>query len=181
MYNSTFVLEVYCSHLNTLYYIQTQVDPHASNNSTKSKHTRHKNILTVAVRLCYNEITKLNGLASILNDHILLSPHRLCWIDFSHNQISEISDDLLTIKSLSILYFHCNNIKSKKQILKLQNLPQLTKLTMFGNPAEQKDGYRTWMIASFPNVRSLDFIRVTPDDKLVANTDINLAKNKIKR
>ena len=52
---------------------------------------------------------------------------------------------------------------------------------MFGNPAEQKDGYRAWMIASFPKLRSLDFIRITPDDIMLANMEINLAKNKVKK
>ena len=52
---------------------------------------------------------------------------------------------------------------------------------MFGNPVEQKDNYRQWMIATFPKLHDLDFIGVTPDDTTLANFDINLAKNKVKK
>lgn len=128
----------------------------------------NKQFLTVAVRLCYNEITSITSLSSVLNEFILLAPHRLCWIDLSHNQISELSPSLFEIKTISILYLHCNNIKTKKEALKLKQFASLTKLTLFGNGIEQIDGYRAWMIKKFQNLKSLDFIRITQTDKQAA-------------
>ena len=158
-------------------------DNNVNNENSNKTIVKQKSILrTVAVRLCYNDISKLNGINKIF-DKILLNPFKICWIDFSNNNISKISDDLIQCKNLQILYLHQNNIKSRKQILKLKQLPNLMKLTTFGNPIEQSNYYRVFMLINFNNLQTLDFIRITPkdqDDVLIyqeTHAHANQAKN----
>jgi Leucine-rich repeat (LRR) protein len=41
---------------------------------------------------------------------------------------------------------HGNQISSIEEVRKLQNLPLLTTLSLYGNPIEQIKGYRMWVL-----------------------------------
>ena len=134
----------------------------STKNHNKIKNNKH-NFETNSIRLCYNNISSLNGLINIF-DIILKQPYNLIWIDLSHNNLKIINDELLQIKSLKILYLHHNKIKSKNEVSKLKSLPNLKKLTLYGNPIETKK-YRSYIIALFPDILCLDFNRITNNDK----------------
>ncbi|ETO23334.1 hypothetical protein RFI_13847 [Reticulomyxa filosa] len=115
----------------------------------------NKKTLTVALRLCNNEIKSFEGLSKRKEVENVCG---LC-IDLVSKQ------ELLQLKTLKILYLHANQISSKKQVERLKQLPDLIKLTLFQNPIEQTDDYRIFTIATFPNLLALDFVRITPQDK----------------
>lgn len=49
---------------------------------------------------------------------------------------------LLSLTELSVLYLHSNRIESVHEVRELGSLKKLVKLTMHGNPIEEKKGYR---------------------------------------
>lgn len=47
---------------------------------------------------------------------------------------------------LKTLYLHGNYILSLEEVRKLNTLPELHTLTLYGNPMEQIDAYRMWVL-----------------------------------
>ncbi|GAB5366620.1 hypothetical protein AAMO2058_001159100 [Amorphochlora amoebiformis] len=84
-----------------------------------------------AVKLCYNQLTTLEGLEEAL-EGILEKPKDLMWLDVSYNNLTTIDNVLSRFPKLSMLYLHGNNIRDLNEIKKLKCLP-LKKLTLHGN------------------------------------------------
>mmetsp|Transcript_32180 Transcript_32180/g.96088 ORF Transcript_32180/g.96088 Transcript_32180/m.96088 type:complete len:123 (-) Transcript_32180:82-450(-) len=64
-----------------------------------------------------------------------------------------------------VLYLHGNQVWHLSEVLKLQQLPQLRKLTLHGNHIAEQKNYKLWVLAHLPNLRSLDFSTVTNLDR----------------
>lgn len=125
--------------------------------------------ITTALRLTNNALTNLDGLgeeAAIAVGDI----EPISWIDISHNQLESIGAALTPFPNLKVLYLHGNKMTKLRPLLEdiSRSCPNLLKLTLFGNPVEEKKAYR-WIVAhAFPRLQSLDFIRVTPRDRDLA-------------
>lgn len=102
-----------------------------------------------------NNIKKLDGLDAI-GDHL-----EQLWI--SYNSISTLNG-LEKCKKLKVLYIGNNKIGDPKEITKLQSLPELEELVMYGNPCHTKiieDGDLQWplhVLKILPNLKKLDGI-----------------------
>lgn len=83
------------------------------------------------------------------------------WLDVSFNSIEIISNDLLQLKNLKILYLHGNQIKFFIEVTKLKSLKLLKTLTLHGNPIEENPIYRSTVIKTLPNLINFDFSVVT--------------------
>ena len=58
---------------------------------------------------------------------------------------------------LQVLNLQANRISDLKQVKKLGELPKLKKLSLFGNPIEEKKHYRSYVITVCPLVGQLGF------------------------
>jgi Leucine-rich repeat (LRR) protein len=98
---------------------------------------------------------------------VMEQPEHLTWLDLSFNKLTTISTELAEFSSLKIMYLHGNMLKELGKVLQtLRSLPQLYSLTLHGNPLEEHKKYRTKILNSLPQLRSLDFTNVTVSDKL---------------
>ncbi len=67
---------------------------------------------------------------------VMWNHQNLQWLDLSYNYLTEIEDEILEFKQLKVLYLHGNYIKCLEDTRKLQLLPNLANLTLYGNPIE---------------------------------------------
>lgn len=73
--------------------------------------------------------------------------NKLMWIDLSYNYLEKIEDEIVTnFPNLRTLYLHGNYILNLEEVKKLNTLPELHTLTLYGNPIEQIAGYRMWVL-----------------------------------
>ena len=57
----------------------------------------------------------------------------------------------------------------------------LNSLTLHGNPIENSPNYRASIICMFPNLKSLDFAKVTDDEKDAARLHIIVNNSNVKK
>uniref|UniRef100_A0A7S3CV39 Leucine-rich repeat-containing protein 51 n=1 Tax=Palpitomonas bilix TaxID=652834 RepID=A0A7S3CV39_9EUKA len=77
-----------------------------------------------SVRINNNSLTTVATLPFVLNS-ILFKPDLVGWIDLSFNQLTTIEEAVLSMKNLSVLYLHANNMKKLNEVDKLKKLPKL--------------------------------------------------------
>lgn len=100
-----------------------------------------------------NNIKKFEHLDAI-GDHL-----EQLWA--SYNSISSLSG-LEKCSKLKVLYVGNNKINDLKEVQRLQNLPALEEIVLYGNPIHQKiieDGDLAWptaIIKALPNLKKLD-------------------------
>lgn len=70
--------------------------------------------------------------------------------------------------TLQVLYLHGNQISQLSEVTKLQKVGKLTKLTLHGNPIQQRLAYRPYILAHMTHLKALDFSPVTQEDKNTA-------------
>jgi len=76
------------------------------------------------------------GLSTVLKD-VMWGSERLQWIDLSYNYLEKIEDELVTnFPCLKTLYLHGCYISNLEEVKKLNQLPELMTLTLYGNPIE---------------------------------------------
>lgn len=116
---------------------------------------------TASMLLNNNQLTGgLEGIRMFV-EKLFYQPDALCWLDLSHNKLTDISEELLTFPNLRTLYMHCNKLASLCAVQTLNQLPGLRSLTMQENPVSTVHGYRISMIYLIPLLVSLDFVVVT--------------------
>ncbi|GLC35693.1 hypothetical protein PLESTB_000484600 [Pleodorina starrii] len=130
-----------------------------------------------SLRLANNHLLSLNGLGRVMR-HVLDDPSQLVWLDVSSNQLSTIEDAVLEFPSLQVLYYHGNNITNLNDVLKLQGLPKLNKLTLHGNPIAEQKNYKNWVVAHLPNLRNVDFGTITKVERDKIETWFKSTKKK---
>ena len=144
--------------------VGTDVDAHLDNLVSEGLKTSKSHCNADSLRVCNNQLTSLSGLDRVAY-HIMDDPTDLMWLDASFNSLSRIDDIISTFPNLKVLYLHGNQITSLNDILKLQSLQHLTKLTLHGNPVSEKANYKLWVLSHLPGVRDFDFSPVTKLDK----------------
>lgn len=121
----------------------------------------HDRYVTASMLLNNNRLTgALDGIRTFV-EKFLYQPDALCWLDLSHNRLTDVSDELLTFPNLRTLYMHHNQLASLCTVQTLNRLPGLRSLTMQENPLSAVDEYRSAIIFLLPRLASLDFVFVT--------------------
>lgn len=106
--------------------------------------------------LTNNELTEFPNLRDNKDIHTLL---------LSRNQISQLNGDYLP-HHLTHLVICNNNIISFEQLNGLQNSPKsLRSLQLRGNSVVHLEGYREYVLRLVPNLRILDYTRVTDQER----------------
>ncbi|XP_044143605.1 leucine-rich repeat-containing protein 51 [Bufo gargarizans] len=131
------------------------------------KRCENGRLTSQALRLNNNTLTDIHGFREIA-EKLLSDPSRLCWIDLSFNDLSNIDPVLTAYRHLSVLNLHGNSISHLSEVDKLAALPDLKSLTLHGNPIETEKGYRSYILSLLPNLKSLDFSAVTKQDRASA-------------
>lgn len=91
---------------------------------------------TRALFLQQNQFRTIVGLSTVLKD-VMWGSERLQWIDLSYNYLEKIEDELVTnFPCLKTLYLHGCYISNLEEVKKLNQLPELMTLTLYGNPIE---------------------------------------------
>ena len=89
--------------------------------------------------------------------------NKIEWIDKDKNFLAPAIAD--AFPSLCSLYLHDTGIQHFKEIKAFQNLTYLRKLTLHGNPIQEKKDYRKRVVQVIPQLKSLDFSAITHQDR----------------
>ncbi|PIK49870.1 hypothetical protein BSL78_13241 [Apostichopus japonicus] len=136
---------------------------------------------STALKLCNNLFEKWKGFDSFIAK-LLHHPEALYWLDLSFNFMYTIDSEILKFPQLKILYLHGNAIQTLSEVDKLSHLSQLQSLTLHGNALDEEKGYRLYVIKKVPNLRALDFSRVTKSEITSAqNFTVSLMLNGTRR
>ncbi|KAH9278000.1 Leucine-rich repeat-containing protein 51 [Echinococcus granulosus] len=123
--------------------------------------------LTTALKLNKNILEDLVDLPRVVSS-LFPSEQWLTWLDLSCNLLHRVPPELLQLTSLKILCLHGNKIATTRELVKLQPLKNLIKLTAHGNPAELETGYFITVLAALPSLLKIDFTAVSTNERLAA-------------
>lgn len=68
-----------------------------------------------------------------------------------------------------MLYFHANNVSKLSEVDKLVSLANLRSLAVYGNPIENSDGYKQYVISKIPQLKTLDFATIIKSERVTAD------------
>lgn len=126
-------------------------------------------IICNVVKLSYNDLNSVIGLSQLRIFFPYFEPNNILWLDISYNSIENFDKEFLSLENLQTIYLHGNLIELYREIEKLQIFKKLTKLTLHANPIELRANYKFNVMKRLPKLKSLDFIRITPNDQLSVN------------
>ena len=117
-----------------------------------------------AVRLSNNLIRNMSIIIAPLQP--ILTFDNIRWLDLSFNQITGVSDAILTaFPNLSTLYLHANKISKLSDVKKLSTLTSLRTLSLYGNPIEEKKHYKKYVIYHVNQLTQFDSSPITAADR----------------
>ncbi|GMF51592.1 unnamed protein product [Phytophthora fragariaefolia] len=143
-----------------------------------SERTTKKRQMPVSLRVNNNKIANLDDMHDALRA-VFDYPGMLQWLDLSGNELDTIPPDVFSAyPELFTLHLHGNLLSKYSDVDALAKwLPRLHSITLHGNPLEEKKHYRNYVVASFPNLKQLNFSSVTPGDRDKAETWARIYKN----
>lgn len=113
-----------------------------------------------SVDLSDNEIRKLECMAVLPRIKMLL---------FNNNQINRVAENLArAFPKLEVLVLTNNKFSTLKELEPLAGLPTIANLSLVDNPVTKQKGYRAFLIAMLPKLRTLDFQKVKPSEREAA-------------
>ncbi|TNN19518.1 Leucine-rich repeat-containing protein isoform 2 [Schistosoma japonicum] len=114
------------------------------------KKSRNGKWISQTFKVNNNHIEDITSLPSLVNE-LFDNVSNLIWLDMSCNNIAHIpnvgcflslfsisAQSLGCLKHLKIIYLHGNLITTFQEVIKLKQLPYLSKLTLHGNPVEKE-------------------------------------------
>ncbi|XP_070554762.1 leucine-rich repeat-containing protein 51-like [Ptychodera flava] len=135
----------------------------------KLKRDEQGRFCTTALKLNNNMIDSWSGFDEVVNK-LISNPDDLNWVDLSFNALSSIDDVILKYPNIKILHLHGNEIEDLSDVDKLAKMPKLKSVSLHGNPIEQEKRYRTYMLTTLPQIRTLDLCTITKADRETAAT-----------
>lgn len=129
--------------------------------------------VTTGLLLGYNCLRDIEGMTDIADKVMHDAVNNLQWLDLQHNYLVNLSEDITRLKSIKVLYLHCNFIFDLKEFVKLKKLENLTTLTVHGNPIVRIPNFRLHLIQLFPKLKKLDTVLVTKEEKSNAYIWVN--------
>jgi Leucine-rich repeat (LRR) protein len=116
-----------------------------------------------------NEIRDIRGLSETLVFVMPKSnPQNLMWLNLSYNFLQKIDAEILNFPQLRSLNLHGNYISDLEEVRKLGELEHLKNLTLNGNPIEEIEGYRMYVLGllflRYESLRKLDSVYITSSE-----------------
>lgn len=132
----------------------------------------------VSLRVNNNKISHLDDMHEALHA-VFDCPGTLQWLDLSGNELESIPPEVFSAyPELFTLHLHGNLLSKYSDVDALAKwLPRLHSITLHGNPLEEKKHYRNYVVASFPNLKQLNFSSVTVGDRDKAEIWARIYKN----
>jgi len=127
---------------------------------------------TTILKLNNNALAKLTDFMPVMSV-LVFDPHALTMLDLSFNQFKKVPSEISVLLNLALLYLHANELKTLNDLDTVYQLPSLRGLTCHGNPVEETAGYRPFIIAACPQLTSLDFNRITVNERKGTSHIIN--------
>ena len=121
-----------------------------------------------SIKFNNNEINTWVGFDEALKNAIdseTVKSTDLQFLDCSFNMLQTIGSCLEKYDKLRVLYLHGNKIGNLQDIKRLKNLKEIQKLTLHGNPIEEKKNYRKYVTCMLPTLKQLDFTPITLQDR----------------
>jgi U2 small nuclear ribonucleoprotein A' len=107
-----------------------------------------------------NEIAKLENFPVM---------KRLGWLLLAGNRVARVAPGLgAFLPRLHTLVLTGNRIAGLGEVDALAGLPELTRLSLLGNPVTRRSHYRPYVVWRLPALRELDFAPVTPAERKAA-------------
>uniref|UniRef100_A0A2K5QVV6 Leucine rich repeat containing 9 n=1 Tax=Cebus imitator TaxID=2715852 RepID=A0A2K5QVV6_CEBIM len=140
-----------------------------------------------------NEISQVEGLDNLVvlqelvvdhnrirafNDSAFAKPSSLLALHLEENRLRELGK-LQSLVKLEKLFLGYNKIQDITELEKLDVIPSLRELTVYGNPICRKMLHRHMLIFRLPNLQMLDKIPVNSDDR--AKAEFHLAELQAKK
>ncbi|XP_075804213.1 leucine-rich repeat-containing protein 9 isoform X1 [Microtus pennsylvanicus] len=143
-----------------------------------------------------NEISQVEGLDNLMvlqelvvdhnrirafNDSAFAKPSSLLTLHLEENRLRELGK-LQSLVKLEKLFLGYNKIQEIAELEKLDVIPSLRELTVYGNPICRKMTHRHMLIFRLPNLQMLDGIPVTTDDRTKAEfhfSELQAKKNSV--
>ncbi|XP_038051897.1 leucine-rich repeat-containing protein 51-like [Patiria miniata] len=165
-------LDLSFKHIGTLTMDLSEWAEEPRNNSKSLRKTDEGKYACVSLKLNNNLIQDWNGFEGFVTS-LISDAQELTWLDLSFNYLVNVDDVILKFPNLKILYLHGNGVEDLKEVEKLACLPKLMSLTLHGNPVDSERGYRHYVLTKIPQLRALDFSRVTKAERETAQTMVN--------
>jgi hypothetical protein len=121
-----------------------------------------------SIKFNNNEINTWVGFDEALKNAIdseTVKSTDLQFLDCSFNMLQTIGSCLEKYDKIRVLYLHGNKIGNLQDIKRLKNLKEIQKLTLHGNPIEEKKNYRKYVTCMLPTLKQLDFTPITLQDR----------------
>nr|XP_048271833.1 leucine-rich repeat-containing protein 9 isoform X2 [Myodes glareolus] len=143
-----------------------------------------------------NEISQVEGLDNLIvlqelvvdhnrirafNDSAFAKPSSLLTLHLEENRLRELGK-LQSLVKLEKLFLGYNKIQEIAELEKLDVIPSLRELTIYGNPICRKMVHRHVLIFRLPNLQMLDGIPITTDDRAKAEfhfSELQAKKNSV--
>ncbi|KAL1791201.1 leucine-rich repeat-containing protein 9 isoform X1 [Sigmodon hispidus] len=143
-----------------------------------------------------NEISQVEGLDNLVvlqelvvdhnrirafNDSAFAKPSSLLTLHLEENRLRELSK-LQSLVKLEKLFLGYNKIQEIAELEKLDVIPSLRELTVYGNPICRKMIHRHVVIFRLPNLQMLDGIPINADDRAKAEfhfSELQAKKNSL--
>eukprot|EP01095_Lingulamoeba_sp_RSL-Kostka_P009111 TRINITY_DN311_c1_g1_i1.p1 TRINITY_DN311_c1_g1~~TRINITY_DN311_c1_g1_i1.p1 ORF type:complete len:246 (-),score=70.51 TRINITY_DN311_c1_g1_i1:98-835(-) len=117
-----------------------------------------------------NDISKLENFPLLKRLHTIL---------LNTNKIVRIAENLQnSIPNLQTLILSNNRIESIGEIIKLSDFKKLTRLSLWDNPIQNISDYRLHVIHHLPNLKILDFTKITIKERRKAKKLLGAKNNK---
>ncbi|XP_072485470.1 leucine-rich repeat-containing protein 9 isoform X4 [Notamacropus eugenii] len=126
-----------------------------------------------------NEISQIEGLDNLsdlqelvldhnriraISDSAFVKPSALVALHLEENRLRELTN-LQPLVKLEKLFLGYNKIQDMAELEKLEVIPSIRELTVYGNPISRKITYRHMLIYRLPNLQMLDGMTLNYDDR----------------
>ena len=136
------------------------------NEEKKESKTKKKTVIleTNCLLLSHNKLENIKGIYKVL-EQVMYSPHKLKWLDLSHNKLKNIDEDIFSFPFLNTFYLQSNIIETFHDIIKLSRLENLRHLQLNGNPCSKIFNYRLFVIGMLQQISKLDTLIISNKER----------------
>ncbi|KAL7992751.1 hypothetical protein Chor_017007 [Crotalus horridus] len=113
----------------------------------------------------------------IIGENCFAKQSSLLALHLEENRLRELNN-LLPLAKLQKLFLGLNRIQDLVELEKLEYLPCIKELSIYGNPVSRKICHRPLLIFRLPNLQVLDGITVSPEER--ARAEFHLLEQQVK-
>uniref|UniRef100_A0A670XMP3 Leucine rich repeat containing 9 n=1 Tax=Pseudonaja textilis TaxID=8673 RepID=A0A670XMP3_PSETE len=113
----------------------------------------------------------------VISENSFARQSSLLALHLEENRLRELNN-LLPLGKLQKLFLGLNRIQDLVELEKLEYLPCIKELSIYGNPVSRKISHRPLLIFRLPNLQVLDGVTVSPEER--ARAEFHLLEQQVK-